>query len=285
MLLDELDAGDAQDRAVATVLRIRNDPQGPLRRAHRGARCRRGGAGAVGDTLGLVRCENARAWVYWGACRAHDSHLAYLRAYALLQRGDRAILAHDVIFGACVTGIFGGLTADELMQLFDELEPAPRRPGRLLAATLRSFRARVGYGAGQDRRRRVGGRSRRRARAPRADGLGVRRRRSPVRARRRSVSSPETAQRSSGAWRVRTKETQTARHAAVPRERAGGVGGLAVPARQTARPLEVVAEAREVADPNDIADQTELDLAEAYAHALAGEREALVARRARPAQP
>ena len=275
VLLEELDAGDAQDRAVATVLRIRNDPQGPLDELIAALDAAAAALEEVGDTIGLVRCENARAWVYWGACRAHDSHLAYLRAYALLQRGDRAILAHDVIFGACVTGIFGGLTADELMQLFDELERGPAKTGPLLAATLRSFRARVGYGAGRIGVDELAAAADAEHELIEQTGSGFV---GAVRQYERVVVPFLAGDRAAveRGWRVRTKETQTVGTRLYHAHALAAWAISLCQLGQTARPLEVVAEAREVADPNDIADQTELDLAEAYAHALSGEREALV---------
>ena len=147
-LLDELRAGDEQDQALETVL----GRSGAIRRA-RSSRCsrdstrRRASSRRAGDLMGLGRCERARAWVYWAACRHERRPLGMAqRTGAPAAGAGSTILARDVVFGLCLARGSAGSDVAALLRLLDELEDeaAPRRPV-ISQRVLRSFRARWWY--------------------------------------------------------------------------------------------------------------------------------------------
>jgi tetratricopeptide (TPR) repeat protein len=149
-LLDELEAGDARDRALANVLRLRHDPAAGAVEV-RLSRLDEAQAvlGVAGDTLDLVRCERARGWVYWSQARFGAAHLAYRRALELLRQAGSRVLHREIVFDVCISSAFAGATVDEGRRLFDELEPEAAAAGPLLVTTLRAFRARLDYLAGE----------------------------------------------------------------------------------------------------------------------------------------
>ena len=268
-LLDELAAGDERDHALETVLRIRSDPTGPLDVLL----TRLGEAQNVlaegGDLVGLGRGECARAWVYWGACRMSDAHSAWRRAREHLLNAGSTILARDVVFGLCLSAAFGGSDAEAFLRLLDELEDETARAGPVISTMLRSFRARWSYAMGEADAGAVraaleeetvlleqvggsdlAGRTFERIVIPMLDGdlvgmeAGMRWR------TERTVSTPLYHANSLAIWAV----------------------GLCL-LGDADRALAVVEEARGLAAPDDIADQLQLDLAEAYARALTGDGE------------
>lgn len=273
-LLDELDFGDAHDRALATVLRLRSYPGGgtldgllaTLDSAH-------AALAESGDTVGLVRCEDARAWVYWGACRMRDAHDAFLRSFRLQRSVGSSVLLRDVVFGACLAGVFSGLPADDFRRLLDDLADEAAQAGPMLAGTLEGFRARLEYGAGRLDADAVLAAAAAEVALLEESGAGT------------TVAATRNYERTVIPWlegdaagleagaRAQAEETRTV--GAVFHANALAAWALALchlgPFEQA---LELVAEAREIADPEDIADQVTLDCAEAYALALAGETEA-----------
>jgi len=273
-LLDELDAGDAHDRALATVLRLRHYPGGgtldellaTLDAAHTAL-------AEAGDTVGLARCEDARAWVYWGACRMRDSHDAFLRSYRLQQSAGSSILLRDVVFGAWLAGIFSGLPADDFRRLLDDLAGEAAQAGPMLAGTLAGFRARLEYGAGRLDADAVLAAAAAEVALLEESGAGT------------TVAATRNYERTVIPWlegdaagleageRAQAEETRTV--GALFHANALASWALALcHLGRFEQALELVAEAREIADPEDIADQVALDCAEAYALALAGETEA-----------
>jgi class 3 adenylate cyclase/tetratricopeptide (TPR) repeat protein len=271
-LLDELDEGEPLDRALATVLRIKDYPGGEL--AELLGRLDEAGAilADAGDTVGLARCEAARAWVYWGACRMGDAYRAYRRAHDLLSVGS-GVARRDVIFGIGLAGIFSGMSVDAFLELLDELDGQAANAGPILAATLRSFRARVEYGAGTGTLEALRAATRteiemleqtgsfdgtvaahmyERVVVPWLDGDAVAFERG---SRERVEATSRVATRlyhanSLAEWAIALCEIGDAERASA-----------------------AIAEARALADPDDLAYQITLDLAEAYVHALEREPE------------
>ena len=268
-LLDELAAGDEHARALETVLRVRSDPAGPLdvllARLDEAQRVLQG----AGDLVGLGRGECARGWVYWGACRMGDAHSAWRRAREHLQSARSMILARDVVFGLCLSASFGGSDVRAFHQLLDELEDEAARAGPAISASLRSFRARWSYGTGE------------------ADADAVRAAVAEETALLEQVGASDVAggtferivipmlegdlvgMEAGMRWRLERTASTPLYHANSLAMWAVGLCMLGDPARA----LAVVEDARRLADPDDVADQIQLDLSEAYARALAGDGE------------
>ena len=270
-LLVELEGGDERDRALATVLRVRDSPDGPLDELL----ARLDEAEAVlterRDRMGLARAEHARAWAYWGACRGRDAHEAYLRAQAHIAAVGATILQRDVIFGICLTGVFGGIRADDLIRLLDELDRSAAAAGPLLEATVAAFRARVEYASGR------GGIDAVREAADREiqllEQVGARLALVTARMYERVVvpwveGDDREVERGARARVEETKMFGTRLFYA----NALGMWAIALcRVREPERALELVEEARSLASPDDVADQITLDLAEGYARALLGQ--------------
>jgi len=270
-LLGELEGGDERDRALATVLRVRDSPDGPLDELL----ARLDEAEAVltekRDRMGLARAEHARAWAYWGACRGRDAHEAYLRAQAHIAAVGATILQRDVVFGICLTGVFGGIKADDLIRLLDELDRSAAAAGPLLEATVAAFRARVEYGSGR------GGIDAVREAADREfellEQVGARLALVTARMYERVVvpwveGDDREVERGARARVEETKMFGTRLFYA----NALGMWAIALcRVREPERALELVEEARSLASPDDVADQIALDLAEGYARALLGQ--------------
>ena len=286
-LLGELEVGDERDRALATVLRVRDSPDGPLDELL----ARLDEAETVlterRDRMGLARAEHARAWAYWGACRGRDAHEAYLRAQAHIAAVGATILQRDVIFGICLTGVFGGIRADDLIRLLDELDRSAAAAGPLLEATVAAFRARVEYGSGR------GGIDAVREAADREiqllEQVGARLALVTARMYERIVvpwveGDDREVERGARARVEETKMFGTRLFYA----NALGMWAIALcRVREPERALELVEEARSLASPDDVADQIALDLAEGYARALLGqsaEAQPLIERAAARAQ-
>jgi hypothetical protein len=286
-LLGELEGGDERDRALATVLRVRDSPDGPLDELL----ARLDEAEAVlterRDRMGLARAEHARAWAYWGACRGRDAHEAYLRAQAHIAAVGATILQRDVIFGICLTGVFGGIRADDLIRLLDELDRSAAAAGPLLKATVAAFRARVEYGSGR------GGIDAVREAADREiqllEQVGARLALVTARMYERIVVpwvEGDDREVERGA-RARVEETKMF---GTRLFYANALGMWAIALCRVREPecaLELVEEARSLASPDDVADQIALDLAEGYARALLGqsaEAQPLIERAAARAQ-
>jgi class 3 adenylate cyclase/tetratricopeptide (TPR) repeat protein len=273
-LLEELDDGDAQDRALATVLGLRHDPaagEAELRLS------RIDEAQAVledaGDALGRVRCERARAWVYWAEMRFNDAHVAYRRAFELLRQAGSRALHRELLFDVCISSAFAGVsTVEERLQLYDELEPEAQLAGPLLATTLRAFRTRMRYLAGALDGVDLRAATDEEVRLLEETGAGAVAIASSRYFLDRAVpwveGDPVAAEAGARQWVENT--ASAGRHV----YHANALGNWAVALCELGeheRALTAVREARELADPNDVADQIVLDQAEAYALALAGE--------------
>jgi class 3 adenylate cyclase len=284
-LLDELEQGDRHERAVATVLRIRNDPTGPLD----GLLGRLAEAedifAAAADAMGLVRCELARAWVYWCACQCSAAHRSYRRANEILRSVRSDMLRRDAIFGACLTAVFTGLSADDVRAVFDELAGEAGEVGPLLEATRVSFRARVDYGAGDCDLAEL--RAATAAEMELLEQTGATSALLSAQTYERLVvpwlAGDDAAVEEATRWRVDKTATYGTRL-----YRANALAGWALALCVLGEPdraSPLVEEARALADPSDIADQVEINLADAYVRALRGDatgalRELAEARRA-----
>jgi tetratricopeptide (TPR) repeat protein len=272
-LLDELEDGDAHDRALATVLRLRHDPAAGEVEV-RLSRLDEAQAvlGDAGDTLALVRCERALGWVYWSEARFGAAHLAYRRALELLRQTDSRVLHREIIFDVCISSVFAGATVDEGRRLFDELEAEAEAAGPLLVTALRAFRARLDFLAGE------------------LDDVALRAATDDEVRLLEETGAAETAIASSryfldrvvpwvegnpiGVEAVARRWVDETASAARHVYHANALGNWALALcdlGEHERALPAVREARELADPNDVADQIVLDQAEAYALALTGE--------------
>jgi tetratricopeptide (TPR) repeat protein len=183
------------------------------------------------------------------------------------------VARRDVIFGIGLAGIFSGMSVDAFLELLDELDGQAANAGPILAATLRSFRARVEYGAGTGTLEALRAATRteiemleqtgsfdgtvaahmyERVVVPWLDGDAVAFERG---SRERVEATSRVATRlyhanSLAEWAIALCEIGDAERASA-----------------------AIAEARALADPDDLADQITLDLAEAYVHALEREPE------------
>jgi tetratricopeptide (TPR) repeat protein len=273
-LLEELEDGDAQDRALATVLGLRHDPaSGDAELRLSRIEEARAVLESAGDALGLVRCERARAWVYWAEMRFNDAHVAYRRAFELLRQAGSRALHREMLFDVCLSSAFGGVsTVEERLQVYDELEPEAQLAGPLLATTLRAFRTRMSYLAGELDGVDLRAATDEEVRLLEETGAGAVAIASSRHFLDRAVPWVEgdavAAEAGARQWVENT--ASTARHV----YHANALGNWAVALCELGeheRALTAVQEARELADPNDVADQIVLDQAEAYALALAGE--------------
>jgi class 3 adenylate cyclase len=272
--LEELDVGDARDRALATVLRIRNHPTGDLVELLGRLDDARAILAEADDAIGLGRCEAARAWVYWGACRMGDAHRAYRRAHELFTSAGSGVLQREVIFGVGLSGVFSGMSVDAFLELLDDLESQAANAGPMISATLQSFRARAEYGAGRATIESVHA-------SADAEVAMLEQTGSPVNAvavRNYELlvvpwldGDPAAVERNARERVEVTKRFGTRLYHA----NMLAAWAIALCELGDAEPAATaIAEARVIAEPDDVADQLELDLADAYAHALAGDAEA-----------
>jgi class 3 adenylate cyclase/tetratricopeptide (TPR) repeat protein len=265
-LLDELEAGDDRDHALATVLRVKDYPSGDVDDLLRRLDEAEAVLGDAGDTVGLARCETSRAWVYWGACRAGAAYGAYRRAHELFESGGAP--RRDVIFGMCLAAVFSGMPVAAFLELLDSLDDQAAHAGPLLAATLASFRARVEYGAGTGTLESLRAATRAEAELLRQTGNDV----SAIAGHMYErvvvpwLDGDASAVEQGARERVETTSRVATRvyHANSLAEWAIALCDIGDAERASA----AIAEARALVDPDDLADQIELDLAEGYVHAL-----------------
>jgi tetratricopeptide (TPR) repeat protein len=272
-LLDELEAGDAHDRSLAVVLRLRHDPGGDLKEQLAWLDEAETVLTAAGDTLGLARGARARGWAYWNAARNTDAHVAWRRAHELLRQAGSRILHREVVFDVCISAALGGVPdPDRRRRLFDELELEAEAAGPLLAVSLRCFRARMQYLAGEVAADVVRSTTDEEVRLLEETGAAA----VAVASSRHFADTMvpwiegDSVAVEAGARRWVEKTAAAARnlyHANALGEWAAALCDL----RHHERALSAVDEARALADPSDVADQTLLDHTEAYALALAGE--------------
>ncbi len=148
--LEELAHGDEADRAVATVFRVVSGPNmAEAESEHRRLDAAFRVLDEAGDELGLVFCEMARAFLFWGACQSGSAHEAYRRAYERARRGGKDALVRGLAALLLITAWMTHVSMDELEALIGDLEhDLEGDAGPLLDAILGGWRARAGYAAG-----------------------------------------------------------------------------------------------------------------------------------------
>ncbi len=271
-LLTELAAGSDEDRARAITLQAARSPAAAA--AADTATLDRAQAvlEAAGDVIGVARCERARGWAAWLECRSADANRAYRRAHDLfLQAGTRALQA-ERIESILVSATASGAPVAEVLALADELQAGLPEEEPLVASALTAGRARIEYDAGAISMQEL------------EQAIGAH-----VQLLRETGSESGAVVAEWDVYRVRTFDRDDE---AIVRdlteyvgemERVGDVMYLAnilgisafhqSAAGQVDAALQTIERGRAVAHPEDIADQVELDLSEAYAQALLGNRD------------
>ena len=276
-LLEELERGDERDRAAATPLRVLVAPAAGGDWSYAGLARPLDAAQAVleaeGDAIGIARCERARALLAWVACQAGEAHHGYRRAHEILRRAGSAAFQSDLIDWLQVTAFFGGMHVNDIRRLLEGLESEAKAAGPLVASSVWAARARAEYDAGLIDAEAVRAANTAHAELQRQTGSVVASASSftylsriawlegkddeAERLLREQVDAFEALgdriwlPNVLGSWAVRLCRVDDARGA-----------------------LEAVARGRELARPDDIADQITLDIGEAYARAHLGETDA-----------
>jgi class 3 adenylate cyclase len=273
-LIDELDRGDERDRATALVLRALAEPASGGSRSFAALEADVDAAQPtlerVGDLIGAARCERARAVLAWAECQATKSHNAMLRCRESLRRAGSTAFQGDLIRYIVASAVFAGLPMSDVRAILDELEGDATDAGPFLAESLRVARAVVDCQSGT---------------------LGIGEARAVVLANvelLRQIGSELEAEVSTGilavlSWFEGPEEHERVLRARV--ERIEALGGRLYLANTMAdwadslcnlgnaeKALEVIARARTMARGDDVADAAALDMAEAHAHALLGDR-------------
>ena len=272
-LLDELARGDSRDAALATALRIVADPTtAPLTELLAQLDEAQSVLDETTDPLGVALCEKARAVIHWGACQAGEAHRAYRRAYTVLRNSGQRAMQVSLIADTILTAIFSGTPVSEVHRLVDDLQGDILDGGPLLAATVRGFQARIDYGAGLIDRDDLLSAS--------EDEIDVLRQtgseatatlvRTYIRVIAPWLESDAAAVEQGGRERCLDLERLGLHY-----YRANSLGNWALGLcdlgdREGA--LDAIRQAREVVTDDDLGDQIVIDAADAYAHALGGER-------------
>ena len=274
-LIDELDRGDERDRAMALVLRALAEPASGGSRSFAELEADVDRAQPIiehaGDLMGAARCERARALLTWAECQATKSHEAMLRCREYLRRAGSTAFQGDLIRNITASAVHAGLPVSEVRAIIDELEGDATHAGPRLAESLRVARAVLDCQAGT---------------------LGIGEARATFLAYAallRQIGSELEAEMSTGvlavlAWFEGPEEHERFLRSRV--ERFEALGGHLYLANTMAdwadslcslgnpeRALEVISRARTMTRDDDLADAAALNMAEAHAHALLGERE------------
>ena len=290
-LLEELERGDAADRATATALRWIMSPPTAWGRefdaALEGVRQAQETLAATGDALGVARCEDARAWLCWG--KAYKvSHTAWMNALNALH--EAGILARQrALIGWVVNSAFhAGRAADEIRRLVDGLERRATEFGPLVAASLRAARARIDYEAGLIDVDALQEASREEIALAEESGIPASRAMAPyVLATIPPWLGADPVARELGRRQMVEIEETLDLHIFLSFE----LGMWAIALTEVGDhegALRAVARGRETMKPDDISDEIILDVAEAYARASLGDRDeagALIARARTTVEP
>jgi tetratricopeptide (TPR) repeat protein len=274
-LVGELEHGDDRDRATAAALRALVEPASGSSRSFSELEADVDAAQPVleraGDWMGAARCERARAQLAWAECQATKSHHAMRRCLELLRHAGSTAWQGDLVTNIPSSAVFAGLSVSEVRAVIDELERDATDAGPLLTAGLRLARARNDWLSG-----RLGNEEARVIVVEYADLL-------------RQIGSDLEALFSTGILAAFAMFEGPVEHERVVRERverfealgdrmylANALADWAAALCGTGnadKALEVVARARALTRADDVADAVALDMSEAYAHALLGERE------------
>ena len=271
-LLDELERGDDRDRAVLVACRMLGEVVSrPLEDDIATAEAARDTLAAAGDALGVILCDEAIGWRYWGDCRAADAHRTFVRAR---ETAGSTTLPRRLINWLVITAVLSGMHLDAILRMIDDLYVEAVEAGPLVAATLRASRARVAFGSGE------GDESSLRAAADEELAMLEQTGSFLNAAFAKNFSSvvlPRLlgdAQAVERGARERVAETE---HLGAPFFLANTLATWAIALCElgdATRALEAVDRARGIAIEGDIAGRIGLDCAEAYARGLHGEHEA-----------
>jgi class 3 adenylate cyclase/tetratricopeptide (TPR) repeat protein len=275
VLLDELARGDDRDAAVAMALRVVADPAlAPVTELLAQLDKARGALDETTDPLGVALCEQARGLVHWVACQTGEAHRAYRRAYTVLRNSGRRAMQRSLIAETIGTAIFSGTPVSEVHGLVDTLRDDVLDGGPLLAATVRSVEARIDYGARLIERDELLSACGDEIDALRQTGaeaavIGV--------MTYTDVIAPWLESDAAAVERGRREKCLQVERLGLHIIHANTLGNWALALcdlgdREGA--LEAIRNARKVAADDDVADQIVIDAADAYAHALGGERRA-----------
>ncbi|HET9243813.1 MAG TPA: hypothetical protein VFN99_10230 [Gaiella sp.] len=274
-LVGELDRGDERDRATAAALRALVDPAFGGSRSFAELEADVDAAQPVleraSDWMGMARCERARAQLAWAECQATKSHRAMRRCLEYLHRAGSTAWQADLMTHIPASAVFSGVPQDEVAAIIRELEREATDAGPLLESTLRAARARLDCLAGV---------------------LEIDDARAIVLEYRnllRQIGSELEAEVSSGilaqfAWFEGPEEHE--QHVRKRVERFEALGDRKFLANVLAdwasglcgvgkadEALTAVSRGRAIAREDDVADEVGLNMAEAWARALLGERE------------
>jgi class 3 adenylate cyclase/tetratricopeptide (TPR) repeat protein len=147
----ELEEGDERDRAAAVALRARWEPN--LDDA--GYETTRGALDAAqqvfeaaGDLVGVARCEWGRAFVAWGRGRAGESFDATVRAYSLFVQAGEPTRGVSLIAWIAITAFYSGATVADARKALSAVAAGSDRAGPLVEMSVAVSIARLDFIAG-----------------------------------------------------------------------------------------------------------------------------------------
>jgi class 3 adenylate cyclase len=145
--LEALEGGDEVDRAIAVPFRLLSKPD---MSNVAGDRARLDEAESIlehaGDAVGLVFCEVARGFTYWGVLQSGLTYEHYRRAYDRARSIGSGAL-RSWLFGFVMTTVTRSNRLGESRAVLDEIAAGTDR-GPIQAATVRAWRVRLDYEAG-----------------------------------------------------------------------------------------------------------------------------------------
>ena len=271
--LEELERGDEAERALATAIRaIVNPVSGrPAETLLAEIDAAQAVIEPTGDVLALARCELARGQTEWSRCDMPKAGSAFRRAYELERSVGFGGHLRWLVQSTALAAVFGGVHARDVLNLLDELEQRAAAAGPLAAGVVRGMRARVSFGAGIWELDEV--------------QLTIETERRLLHEAGHEVAAVEWDNYRSVAASLLGRDAEAARLARANADALEGLGsvyhanivsraglyhGLA---GDLVHALEDVERARGLALDEDIADQIQIDLAEALARARLGEHD------------
>ncbi len=283
-LLDELRRGDDGNRAWATALGVllapgttEEDLDADLARLIDAERALH----AAGDLAGTACCHEARFWLYWGLGYATDAHRAVFAALEARREAGIVSRQSTLITWVALSAIHSGASAHELRALLVRLDRQAEPAGPLLVATMRSLRARVDYAAGSIDLDALRDRTREEVEFLAQMGIGPSR---SITMYFLNMFVPWLEGDTEGhvLGRRRTLDAEAGMGTNLYLANILGEYALALcEAGDRSGALGAVERGRAAMEPGDVADQIVLDVAEAWARAVGGERDAAVALLAR----
>jgi hypothetical protein len=272
-LLAELERGDDANRAMAAALWTAISPprgsESEFDEALAAIDAAQATLSRAGDTMGVARCQEARAWLCWGRVR-RCSLTAWVDELRTLRQAGIVTRQRTVISWIVTAAFQFGLPVDEIRALLDDLEEDASDFGPLLAATLQGARARIEYGAGSidiDQLREAT-----RDEIDLAEESGIPRSRSTTAFHLETVV-PWLDRDPAGMERGRRRMVEIEETLGTNLYLANTLGEWAIALTEIGDPaaaLDAISRGRAVMEAGDIADEIVLDTAEAYARATQG---------------